>query len=287
MKFNIGDKVRVIKAYGSASVGDEGIIKALPWENGSISYQSCYAVEFPSWSHGHDCNGKVPSGKGLWVLPECLELVEKRRLRVGDRIKMIKNRDGAGKGMTGRIVNICSSSALPYGVEFDKEFNGGHGCSGACKRGYGQWVAGDDFEVITDSKPATEKIVITHDGKTTTAKLYDGKEITKTAEAKCSPDDKFDFAAGAKLAFERLMDEEKKEPPKFDKSMLTTGRIGYMSGGQGWFVVVGGRIVYKDGGYDEIKIMDENGKFSHYHVECIVDARSFADARDLLIKTVA
>lgn len=205
MKFSIGDKVRVISEYGSASVGDEGIIKALPWENGSISYQSCYAVEFPSWSYGHDCNGKVPSKKGLWVLPECLELIEKRQPR----------------------------------------------------------------------------IVITHDSKTTTAKLYDGKEITKTAEAKCSPDDKFDFAAGAKLAFERLMGEVE---PKFDKSMLTTGRFGYMRGGQGWFVVVGERIVYQAGGYDEIEKMDTNGEFRYYHVECIVDARSFAGARDLLRK---
>lgn len=113
---------------------------------------------------------------------------------------MVKNRGAAEKGMTGRIVDIFSELSLPYGVEFEKELFGGHGCAGACKRGYGQWVAGDDFEVITDSKPATEKIVITHDGKTTTAKLYDGKEITKTAEAKFSPDDKFDFTTGAKLA---------------------------------------------------------------------------------------
>lgn len=190
MKFNIGDKVRVIKAYGCASVGDEGIIKALPGENG-----------------------------------------------------------------------FCG---LPY-------------------NGYGQWVDGDDFEVINESEPP-RKIVITREGKTTTAKLYDGKEITKTAEAKCSPDDKFDFAAGAKLAFERLMGEEKKEPPKFDKSMLTTGRIGYMSNGQGWFVVVNGNLVYENGGYDVIAKIDENGDFRSWGVECIVDARSFSIAKIRLPK---
>ena len=55
----------------------------------------------------------------------------------------------------------------------------------------------------------TDKIVITHDGKTTTAKLYNGKDVVKTATAKCSPEDKFDFITGANLAMERLVKEVK------------------------------------------------------------------------------
>lgn len=49
------------------------------------------------------------------------------------------------------------------------------------------------------------KIVITTDGKTTLARLYDGKKVIKTAEAHCSPDDKFDFSVGANWAMERLI----------------------------------------------------------------------------------
>lgn len=50
-----------------------------------------------------------------------------------------------------------------------------------------------------------QKIVITTDGvKTTTARLYEGKRVIKTAIAKCSPDDEFDFSTGAKIAFNRL-----------------------------------------------------------------------------------
>ena len=67
-------------------------------------------------------------------------------------------------------------------------------------------------------KPAHEtKIVITSDGKETLARLYEGDKVVKKATAKCSPDDTFDFNVGAKLAFERLMNEEKKkeEPPKY------------------------------------------------------------------------
>lgn len=48
------------------------------------------------------------------------------------------------------------------------------------------------------------KIVITTDGITTLARLYDGNKVIKSAEAKCSPDDEFDFLTGAKIAFERL-----------------------------------------------------------------------------------
>lgn len=55
------------------------------------------------------------------------------------------------------------------------------------------------FDLLPD-----EKIVVTANGKTTTAKLYNGKAVVKTAEAKCSPDDEFNFLTGAHLAVSRL-----------------------------------------------------------------------------------
>lgn len=57
------------------------------------------------------------------------------------------------------------------------------------------------------------KIVITTDGKTTTAKLYKGDKVTNTAEAHCSPDDTFDFCEGAKIALERLTTKKEKFVP--------------------------------------------------------------------------
>ena len=64
-----------------------------------------------------------------------------------------------------------------------------------------------DLDVTTD-----QKIVITTDGRTTTAKLYHGKTVNKTATAKCSPDDRFDFVEGAKIAFDCLTDRETHKP---------------------------------------------------------------------------
>ena len=55
-----------------------------------------------------------------------------------------------------------------------------------------------------------EKIVITTDGVTTTAKKYDGKKLVREAKAVCSKDDTFNFDVGAKLAMERLLEDKPK-----------------------------------------------------------------------------
>lgn len=50
-----------------------------------------------------------------------------------------------------------------------------------------------------------KSIHIYTDGKTTTAILKNGKDTIKKAQAKCSPDDEFNFDEGARLALERLL----------------------------------------------------------------------------------
>lgn len=59
-----------------------------------------------------------------------------------------------------------------------------------------------------------EKIVIIASGMKTIAKLYNGDKIAKTAIARCSPEDTFDFAEGARLAFGRLWEAEETERAK-------------------------------------------------------------------------
>lgn len=81
---------------------------------------------------------------------------------------------------------------------------------------HGYELLEDDFPVKytwTDEmfEPiCTEKIVITADGVTTTARKYDGKKVVKEAKAVCSKDDTFNFDVGAKLAMERLLEEKPK-----------------------------------------------------------------------------
>lgn len=77
------------------------------------------------------------------------------------------------------------------------------------------------FELEHESNKPTNKceIHITVNGNITHAVLKENGTVTKRAEAKCSPEDIFDFKVGAQLAFERLLEldgtepiEEKKEP---------------------------------------------------------------------------
>lgn len=49
-----------------------------------------------------------------------------------------------------------------------------------------------------------EKIVITRKGKKTIAKYYVNGEVMEKGLARCCPEDTFDFATGAKIAFDRM-----------------------------------------------------------------------------------
>ena len=57
-------------------------------------------------------------------------------------------------------------------------------------------------------------------GKETIATLKQGKEVIKTAKAKCNPSDEFNFEVGAKLAFERLIGTDTKT---FNATLDTSG----------------------------------------------------------------
>lgn len=76
--------------------------------------------------------------------------------------------------------------------------------------GVGNALFNDEFNCL-DPKYfdpyVKEKIVITHDGKTTTATMYRGDGSKEQATARCCPEDTFDFNVGAKLAMERLMEK--------------------------------------------------------------------------------
>ena len=75
-------------------------------------------------------------------------------------------------------------------------------------------VQSDYFDLVKpDNK---QKVVITSNGKTTTAVLYDGKKCVKTAKAECSPEDTFSLGTGAKLALDRLFEKKADEPQGMD-----------------------------------------------------------------------
>lgn len=85
--------------------------------------------------------------------------------------------------LKGKVVTISRVISSGYNIVEDK--------------GYWHWVD-EMFE------PVFDKIVITTDGKTTCAILYNNQEVSKLAEVKLSKNDEFDFMTSAKLAMERL-----------------------------------------------------------------------------------
>lgn len=105
-------------------------------------------------------------------------------------------------GCVGTVREVCFGR-LSVGVEFDKPGFHSHNLGGVAKKDTGWWCEEDSLELVS------QKVVIVTNGSKTRATLYEGDKMVKTAKAKRNKEDAFDFAAGARLAFDRLMGEEK------------------------------------------------------------------------------
>lgn len=174
--------------------------------------------------------------------------------------------------MAGKIVTI--SKVLDIGKYKIKEFG---------------WSWTDEmFEDIYN-----EKIVITTDGTTTTAKLYNGKEVIKSAEAKCSPQDKFDFERGAGIVISRLLDWDfiipDETPEVKPKELLRNGIFGRHDK-YGWFIVVEDKLQYFDGGFSHIKNFNDDLEcpisIVGGYVEFLIEAVSLNAAKECLKKNM-
>lgn len=149
-----------------------------------------------------------------------------KEFKVGDRVRVAKQSvypldKDAVVGDVGTVKNAGTDLIL---VEFDNartQYRSGRLHFSRAKNGY--WCHVDNLEHIdTDPAAVTEKIIITTDGKTTTARRYKGKVLLGAAATTCSPSDTFNFERGAIIAFARLTDcdykladaEEPKPEPK-------------------------------------------------------------------------
>lgn len=129
------------------------------------------------------------------------DLKEGQRYYMADK-KVHNCAVNAMKGLKGRVVTI--SGKTPGGQYHVKE----------CPCGiFGEYCWTDEmFEPVAEA--CNKKIAIIADGAEIIARLYDGKELVKTVTAKCSPEDIFDFATGARIAFSRLFEERETEAAK-------------------------------------------------------------------------
>lgn len=84
-----------------------------------------------------------------------------REIRVGDRVRVIKNFDEQSlllrRGTVAQCkgVNLSTIRDWEIGVVFD-EYMGGHDLDGACAYGYGRWGYGSEVEIIDEPAHDTE-----------------------------------------------------------------------------------------------------------------------------------
>lgn len=156
------------------------------------------------------------------------------KFKVGDRV--ISHCDSYGitkTGWTGTVTGFYIGDEDMMRVRGDNSV-GGYTVFDVCI---------DDFDLVNDQN----KIVITTDGKTTTATHYDGKRVIRKETARCNPDDEFNFLTGAAIAFDRLTDRE--DTKKRDlREYLTPGVFGKTEK-YGAFVVIGTIMAFADGGW--------------------------------------
>ena len=107
----------------------------------------------------------------------------------GDTVRIKHDRASGANVSAGDVFTVKMHGYRPGGVIVD-----------------GGWAfRPEDYEIVSRAAPTHPKIIITTDGRVTTARLIDGKQTVKEAKATCSPDDAFDFEYGAALAFHRLI----------------------------------------------------------------------------------
>lgn len=234
MKYKVGDRVRVRKDLKAGE----------PYKQDGEEYAKCMVTPSMAALAGkvvtivssiHADRYRVGGSPFSWTddMFEGLATESAPKYKVGDRVIIEKSNIETithHKGLVGVIEKVWNTpDGHDYWVLPEKKGVGAAWCRVRCL--------------------APSKIVVTTDGKTTTARLFSGKELVKTATAKCSPQDAFVFETGAAIALDRLLDrEEKAEPeaPKFTKADLKDGMFCRLSDGS-WFVIVGNRAVCSDG----------------------------------------
>lgn len=172
--------------------------------------------------------------------------MSKAKFKVGDTVRIL---DGKGikdytGGYNGLMREVCGEIRTIRGVTARGE-NGEKPC---------YYLENTNFlwdERGLERVDEERKIVVTTDGTTTRAALYDGHKLVRESKAICSKEDTYDFETGAKIAFERLTAKPAEPKPKKALKLLNTK-----------IFVIDGHSDFKSGHIYEIKdgkIICDNG----------------------------
>ena len=141
------------------------------------------------------------------------------KFKIGDKVKTHSER---GRGVNG-VAYVSSMDGYSGVIARIEDINGTN------DNGVEKWfyrLENTPFywhESLLEAVKNESKVVITTDGTTTRAAMYDGHKLIKEAFSTCSKEDAFKFETGAKIAFERLTAKPAvKSKPKKELKPLNT-----------------------------------------------------------------
>lgn len=160
--------------------------------------------------------------------------MKEQKFKIGDHVRFTRNVIGYPcKDCTGKVTDADSVGCE---VTLDTPLK-----VGVFETRTWIWDYHRNLELVMPEKQPV--IVITSDGKTTTAIKRLGKKVIHTATAVCSDNDTFDFNTGAELAFKRLCETEMPAPKEPE---YYSGKVVCVEANKPWWTV--GKIYeIKDG----------------------------------------
>lgn len=200
-KFEVGDVVRVKCKLGGYNVGVEDMRKYcggtfVVKENMVLCNEDGYILK--------DCNGEHTDISGYRFATESLELYI-GKYKPGDRVIAVDNIHQYPDGAVGTIVDVYSADPIEGNNDYNVKFDlGGRYWSNV---------------LCLAEQPV---IVITCDGKTTTATLRDGKHVLKRESVSLYHKDTFDHFTGAEYALKKLFDKPLDEPKFYNGKVVCT-----------------------------------------------------------------
>lgn len=257
-KFKDGEMVRVKKT------GEIGKITCYKVFNGTGYYEVDNEIHFMGRFRPQEL--------------EKYEDCKKLNFKIGDRIEIIGLEHGEICsepliGLTGIIIKDSPTGCYDYYVKFDKELPPDF----KVFRDNGRWVT---KKMITLIEPKKEVKITQTDNVITATLTENGKEV-KTATAKCSPDDEFNYKKGVKLAVNRLFANpkfkvgDKVEIKKCSNYVSKKGIIIGISDDYDYLVDFGEEVVFSHNGKSRDLIFGNYSKnktciyFSEYELELI------------------
>lgn len=125
------------------------------------------------------------------------------KFNIGDKVKVLGN---SGRANIGYVFDMKRYSGDISEITSFR-FYGNHRVCYRLKN-----IPYDWDESLLEAVKNENKIVITTNGTTTRAALYDGHKLIREAKAICSKEDVFDFETGAKIAFDKLKSGKELKP---------------------------------------------------------------------------